>query len=268
MNSEGKNKLLTVGEDLHILNTRFQYVVDNCDRQGLIELADQQTKGGAKALDINLGPARSMTDRLIWVMETIQQQREIPLFLPVGDNLEKALQCHQGKATINAITADPDRLNHIMPLARDYNANLVVLLTRPGSWGGGSHQQLQLALDVLERSDVVDLPLENLYLDPVFSVRTDPVTWNLSGGMPDLDRVLELITLIGELTDQRAKTVLALSNGTRGLPAQKRSALHRQMLPLLVETGLKAVILNCRDNALMDIARSLDSTSRRHKKAA
>jgi 5-methyltetrahydrofolate--homocysteine methyltransferase len=201
-------------------------------------------------------------------METIQSQWDIPLFLPAGSKLEKALQHHRGKATINAVTADPNHLDQIITLARDYNANLVVLLTKPGLRAGGSQQQLQLALNVLERSDAIGLPIDNLYLDPVFSVRTDPMTWSLSGGMPDLDRVLELISFIGELTDQRAKTILALSNGTLGLPAHKRSAFHCRMLPLLIEAGLRAVILNCRDNALMKVTRSLAAASRLCKKAA
>lgn len=268
MNTQKKNSLLTIGEDLHILNNRFQQAVDSRDEHSLIALADQQIKGGAKALDINLGPSKSMAARLMWVMETIQSQWDIPLFLPAGGNLEKALQLHQGKATINAVTADPKRLDPVITLARDYNANLVVLLTKPGLWTAGNQQQLQLALNVLERSDAIGLPLDNLYLDPVFSVRTDPMTWNLSGGMPDLDRVLELISFIGELTDQRAGTILALSNGTLGLPAHKRSALHCRMLPLLIEAGLRAVILNCRDNALMKVARSLDTASRTCRKAA
>jgi len=268
MNTQEKNRLLTIGEDLQILNPKFQQVIERRDREGLIALADKQVKGGAMALDVNLGPSKSLAGRLTWVMEAIQSQWNVPLLLPAGGNLEKALQHHQGRATINAVTADPERLDPIIALARDYNANLVVLLTKPGLWTAGNQQQLHLALNVLERSDAIGLPLDNLYLDPVFSVRTDPMTWSLSGGMPDLDRVLELISFIGELTDQRAGTILALSNGTLGLPAQKRSALHCRMLPLLIKAGLRAVILNCRDKELMKVARSPDTAARLCQKAA
>ncbi len=268
MNIQKSSTLVLTGEDLHILNPHFQKILDTRDKPGLIRLARKQIDGGATALDINPGPAKAMAGRLIWAMEIIQQNWTIPLFLPAGEHLEAALQCHIGQATINAVTADPVKLETYMSLAKTYDANLVVLLTRPGLWTTGSQQQLQMALDVLEQADLVDLPFENIYLDPVFSVRTDPLTWNLSGGMPDLDRALELISLIGELSNQKAKTILALSNGTMGLAAAKRSTSHCRMLPLLVDAGLRAVILNCRDKALMTIARTLNNGGGIHKKAA
>ncbi len=268
MDRHEKRPLLLAGEDLHILNPRFQQLLAARDEEGLIGLARAQINGGATALAINPGPAKSMADRLPWIVETIQGRWDIPLLLPAGAHLEEALECHRGRATINAVTADPDQLDTFIHLAGKYDANLVVLLTRPGLWATGSHEQLQMAIDVLERTDAIGLPLANIYLDPVLSVRTDPLSWNLSGGMPDLDRVLELISLIGELTDNRARTMVALSNATMGLPTVRRSALHCRMLPLLVEAGLRAVILNCRDRSLMQLAQTLASRKRLQKKAA
>ena len=268
MTQATQTPLLLIGQDLHILNPAFAKVIQNRDRQGLLDLAGTQVDGGAMALDINLGPGRDIADTLYWVIETIQEQWPIPLFLPAGKHLATALARHRGTATINAVTADPATLCDTMKLARDHDANLVVLLTRPGLWRNQQQDQLQLALDVLEESDGLGLPLDHLYLDPVFSVRTDPLTWRLSGGMPDLDRVLELITLIGELTDGRARTLLALSNGTMGLAPEKRSSFHCRMLPLLVESGLNAVILDCRDKKLMEIGRSLSVIARKRQKAA
>ena len=268
MNRHKNNALLLVGEDLHILNPRFQHVLDTHDHDGLIELARRQIEGGATALDINPGPAKNMAAKLFWVMETIQRRWDIPLFLPAGAPLEDGLHRHRGRATINAVTADPDRLDTFIQLAKDYDANLVVLLTKPGLGTTGVPEQLQMAIDVLERTDAGGLPLSHIFLDPVFSVRPDPLTWKLSGGMPDLDRVLELLSLIAEITDGKANTLLALSNGTLGLPAARRSAFHCRMLPLLVEAGLRAVILNCRDEKLMHLARSLRVGNPLQKKAA
>ena len=268
MNRHENTSLILTGEDLHILNPRFQQVLDTHDEDGLIELAHTQIEGGATALDINPGPAKNMADRLLWVMETIQCKWDIPLFLPAGTHLEDGLHHHRGRATINAATADPDKLDTFIQLAGKHNANLVVLLTKPGQRTIGSQEQLQLAIDVLERTDAGGMPLSHIFLDPVFSVRTDPMSWNLSDGMPDLDRVLELISLIGELTDGKANTLLALSNGTLGLPAAKRSSFHCRMLPLLIDAGLRGVILNCRDRKLMQLARSLNIGNQLQKKAA
>jgi cobalamin-dependent methionine synthase I len=263
-----KTPLFLIGQNLHILNPAFARAVKNRDEQALLALARPLIDSGAAALDINLGPGRDLAAPLCWLIETIQKKWPVPLFLPAGRHLPAALARHRGRATINAVTADPALLADTMKLARDEGADLVVLLTRPGLWRNRQQDQLQLALDVLEQSDAIGLALDNLYLDPVFSVRTDPVTWRLSGGMPDLDRVLELIALIGELTDGCGRTLLALGNGTLGLAADKRSAFHCRMLPLLAGAGLNAAILDCRDARLMEIGRSLQVAGRKRQKAA
>ncbi len=263
------DNLLTIGENLHIFNPAFRRALEQQDQAALAQLAGQYLAGGAGSLAINLGPARSMHDRLPWVIETIQQHIPTPLFLPaISNGLEQALKCHQGRATINAVTADPAHLDKTMKIARDYETDLVVLLTKPGLRNNEAPQRLQIALDVLERADGIGLHGEQLYLDPVLSVRTDPVAWNLTGGMPDLDPILQTISLIGELSAGRVQTIVGLSNGTLGLSAEKRSSLHCRMLPLLVQSGLDAVILNSRDQALMDIARSLKRQRSPHRKAA
>lgn len=263
------DRLLTIGENLHIFNPGFQNALEKQDKTALTRLTGQYLSGGAGSLAINLGPARAMHNRLAWVVQTIQQQDPVPLFLPAIDHgLEQALECHQGKATINAVTADPARLTDAMSIARDFEADLVVLLTRPGLHSTETPHRLQLALDVLEQADRTGLSREQLYLDPVLAVRTDPVAWDLTGGMPDLDPILETISLIGELSAGRAQTIVGLSNGTLGLSGEKRSSLHCRMLPLLAESGLDAVILNSLDQALMDIAGSLRRHHHQPQKAA
>ncbi len=269
MDGRKKNGFLLIGESLHILNPKFQKAVEHQDAAALARLAGQQVLDGAMALDINLGPAKAMADSLPWVVEAIQQQHPVPLFLPaLGNNLYQALQIHQGQATINAVTAHPSQLTEALFLARDFDANLVVLLTKPGLQAFDVQQRLHIALEVLELADSVGLPQHRLYLDPLFSVRTDPLTWSLSRGFPDLDPVLQTISLIGDLSNQQANTILALSNGSVGLPAQKRSQLHCRILPLLVEAGLDAAVLNCRDQVLMDVARKQKAPLHKTLKAA
>ena len=269
MNTPQEDKLLIIGENLHILNPGFQQALEKQDITALVQLARQQISGGAMALDVNPGPAKSMADMLPWVVQAIQQHNPIPLFLPaLSGGIERALQVHQGQATINAVTADPDHLGEAMAIAREFDANLVVLLTKPGLQHSHTSQRLQIALEVLEQADGIGLPFDNLFLDPVFSTRTDPVIWKLTGGMPDLDQVLETITLIGELSNQQVKTLLALSNGTLGLSAQKRSSFQCRMLPLLVDAGLDGIICNCRDQALMEVAGSVKKPERLKRKAA
>jgi cobalamin-dependent methionine synthase I len=111
-----------------------------------------------------------------------------------------------------------------------------------------------VATDVLETAVRVGFPLTALYLDPLFHLRPDPVTWQLSRGVPDVDSVLETIKMVPQLTEEKVRTLVALSSASQFLPRAERAGLHHLLLPLLVAAGLDAVILNCHDKKLMEIA--------------
>jgi cobalamin-dependent methionine synthase I len=65
---------------------------------------------------------------------------------------------------------------------------------------------------------------------------------------------LETIEMLPQLTEEKVRTLVALSSASQFLPRAERAGLHHRLLPLLIAAGLDAVILNCRDNKLMEIA--------------
>jgi cobalamin-dependent methionine synthase I len=269
MQTNETKKLLIVGESLHILNPSFHKVLAEKDDKKLRAMAEKQIKAGAMALDVNTGPAKAMADLLQWAVEVIQENNDTPLFLPaITTGMEKWLQAHRGKATINAATADPARLADIMQQACDSDSSLVVLLTKPGMGSNDINEKIQIASEVLTQAERISFPLDHLYLDPIFSVRTDPVSWRLTRGVPDMEPVLETLSLVKELSGNKVKTILALANGTLGLLPENRSAMQCRLLPILAESGLDAVILNCNDKALMNEVRRLKSPKQLKQKAA
>ncbi len=249
--------LLLVGEDLHIMNEQMRRAVENSDEQALVHLARRQVEAGAGALDLNVGQSKKITGRMAWMVETIQGAVDVPLFLSSQVLKQtQALTVHKGRPTINAVTASPAELAGAMEVARFFNANLVVLLVSPMLTPVDVNGRLRLAVQVLETADRMGMPLEHLYLDPVINCRPDPMLWDLSGGLPDIDTLVESIRFIGAL-DSRVRTIVALSNSSICLSAGKRSAFHCRLLPLLAEAGLDAVIMNCMDARLVSVARNL-----------
>jgi hypothetical protein len=140
-----------------------------------------------------------------------------------------------------------------MALARDCGAGLTVLLTRPGLNAYSADDRLLLAAEVLEAAEKSGLPLARLYLDPLFQPGLH--------GLADIESVLEWLAHLPLLSRDKVQSIAALSSASVLLPAVKRSACHQQLLPLLAEAGLDAVILNCNDRRLMDIARSIGDTA-------
>ena len=249
-----------IGEDLHLMNQSFIKVMEERNQDGLLEMATRQVNNGATALDVNLGSSTKFGRLTPWLVDTIQEKLNIPLFLSSHVlRQQRGLEIHQGTATINAVTANLATLGKAMATAKYFSANLVVLLVSDTLVPVDVNGRLQLAGQVIETAQQVGFALANLYLDPVISCRPDPATWSLSGGIPDIDMLLESIRLLGELNAPRLKTMVSLSSGSVGLARGSRSAFHCRLLPLLAEAGLDAVIMNCRDKELTEVARGLNT---------
>ncbi len=246
--------MLLIGQDMHIMNPDLLDAVAQRDAEKLAGMAQKQATAGAHALDLNLGPARKSCQAMHWAVETIQGAVNIPLFISsrILDQPE-ILALHRGTATVNSVTADPASLAENMGRAGQYNAHLVVLLVRPGLTSFAVDERLALAVEVLDTAASTGFPIENLYLDPLFHLRPDPMTWQLSKGMPDIDSVLETLKLLPQLTGERVRTLVALSSASQFLPPAERFGLHQRLLPMLASAGCDAVILNCHDRRLMEI---------------
>ncbi|BCO10367.1 hypothetical protein GF1_27430 [Desulfolithobacter dissulfuricans] len=245
-----------IGESMHIMNPQFLKALEELDDESLVQLARSQVEAGATALDINLGQSRKLGRLTPWLVETIQDRLEVPLFLSSHVlSQQRALEIHRGRATINAVTASRTELNRAMKIAKFFQANLVVLLVSSELTPTDVNGRLQLAMQVLETAETTGLSPDQLYLDPVIGCRPDPASWNLSAGLPDIDVVLESIQLVKELSSRPPKTIVAISNSSVCLSRSERSSFHCRLLPLLAEAGLDTVIMNCLDTNLMAVAR-------------
>lgn len=250
-----KTDMLLVGQDMQILNPVFHQALRERNSRAVAAMAIRQAEAGAEALDLNLGPLGKNSDLLAWVMETALAAARLPLFVASHVVAQpELLRQHGEKLTINAVTADPATLTAVMVQARDCGAGLTVLLTRPGLSVCSADDRLLLAAEVVETAARVAFPVSRLYLDPLF--RPGGL------GMPDLESVLDLVVNLPLLSREKIQSIVAVSSASAFLPAAQRSAYHQRLLPLLAEAGVNAVILNCNDRRLMDIARRTERTAR------
>lgn len=255
---DGRRKLLTVAEGLHVLNLQACSAITNCDKEALLFLARQHLACGAAALAVNLGPSRAMSERTEWVTETLCQELAVPLFLSAsGLACPELLRRHGHRLTINAVTADPAALPKSLAAAKESNTGLVVLLVRPGLTPSGTADRLTLASEVIDQALRVGFPLRQLYLDPLLTLRPDPLARRISRGLPDLGPVVETILQLRQL-DDTLRTIVALGNCTALKDEGNGHAdLQARVLAVLVEAGLDAVILNGRNPSLLRACQGL-----------
>jgi 5-methyltetrahydrofolate--homocysteine methyltransferase len=257
LSAEKENHMELIGESMNIMNPTFLEALENKDSASLCAMARQQKDNGVTALDINLGQSKELTTLTPWVIKNIQGETSLPLFFSSHVLRQpEVLKGHQGTPVINAVTANTGELADAMRITKQAGAGLVVLLVSAKLTPCDVNGRLELASKVMDTAHEAGMPLSSLYLDPVISCRPDPASWNLGNCLPDMNVINESIHLLKEMSGVW-KTVVALSNASAYLPAGKRSALHCHLLPLLAKAGLDAVIMNCLDSKLMEVAQTI-----------
>ena len=90
----------------------------------------EQVAGGAMVLDVNMGaPLADEAELMTSAVRLIQSLTDLPLCLDssIIEVLEAGLAAYQGKALVNSVTAEDERLEAILPLVARYGAAVIGL---------------------------------------------------------------------------------------------------------------------------------------------
>src|SRR5450755_898077 len=90
----------------------------------------QQVAGGAMVLDVNMGaPLADETELMVAAVRLIQGLTDLPLCIDssIIEVLDAGLAAYQGKALVNSVTAEDERLDAILPLVKKYGAAVIGL---------------------------------------------------------------------------------------------------------------------------------------------
>ena len=90
----------------------------------------EQVAGGAMVLDVNMGaPLVDEAEMMVRAVKLIQSLTDLPLCIDssIVEVLEAGLASYEGKALVNSVTAEDERLDAILPLVRKYGAAVILL---------------------------------------------------------------------------------------------------------------------------------------------
>src|ERR1700740_1157157 len=88
----------------------------------------EQVAGGAMVLDVNMGaPLCDEAELMTRAIGLIQSRCDLPLCLDssIVEVLEAGLTVYQGKALVNSVTAEDDRLDAILPLVKRHRRGVL-----------------------------------------------------------------------------------------------------------------------------------------------
>lgn len=233
--------MLIIGERLNSSRKEVHQALLNKDAEFFLKNAKLQKENGADFVDLNTASMlENELESMKWAMEIIQREENIPISIdsPNIEVLIEGIKFHKGKAILNSITVDEEKIKKIAPIIKEKEPLVVVMLmdTSTPSTPEECLAKLEKFFDLIDK---FQLKRENFLFDPLLR----PI------GVESKNVILFLssLKLIKEKYPE-IKTICGLSNVSFGLPS--RRLINRTFLPLILYLKIDAIILDVLDEKL------------------
>jgi 5-methyltetrahydrofolate--homocysteine methyltransferase len=194
-----------------------------------------QVEAGADMLDVNAGiPLVDEAELLATMLQTVQAEADVPICIDssVIEALEAGLAVYEGKALVNSVTGEDDRLEEILPLVARHGAAVIGLANDETGIPETPEQRLEIARKIVSAAGDHGIPPEDVVIDPLamtVGADTEAVT-----------TTLRTISLIRD--ELGVNMCLGASNVSFGLP--ERFVLNAAFLPMAMAAGLTSAIMS------------------------
>ncbi len=241
--------MILIGESINIMSRTIGPALKERNPKPIQELAKAQVEAGADYLDINIGPARKGGDKLMeWTVKVVQEVTDKPLSLdttnPVA--MEAGLKVHKGKALINSISLQPDRLEQELPFVKKYNADMVGLLWGAEGMPRDAAERGVLIAELMYRTAELGIANEDIWVDPIVG----PVSVEIN----QVKSCIEFMSMLQDIAPG-CKSTVGGSNISNGTPEHLRPYLNRTYMIMLMRHGLYSAIVDAFDSDLVKIAK-------------
>jgi len=208
-----------------------------------------QVAAGAHILDINTGvPMADEPALMVKAVRLVQSLTEVPLSLDssVVEALEAGLEAYEGKALLNSVTGEEERLERVLPLVKKHGAAVVAICNDDSGISTDINVRFEVAKKIVQRAADHGIPVSDVVVDPLVM----PV-----GAMGDAG--LQALELIRRLrTELKVNMTCGASNVSFGLP--NRTGLNAAFITMAIGAGLTSAITNPLESSLMQAIRGAD----------
>ena len=229
---------------------KFQEQLRAGDYSALEADVQAQVAGGATMLDVNMGaPLIDEPEALATAVRMIQEMTDLPLCIDssVVEALEAGLSVYKGKALVNSVTAETERMDLILPLVRKYGAAIIALPNDEFEIPEEPERRLELTKVIVDYATTqYQIPIEDIVIDPL--------AMPIGADSTMVVRTLETIRLIKEHVG--VNMTLGASNVSFGMP--DRHTLNSVFLPMAMTAGLTSAIMDARTAQIVMAVRAAD----------
>jgi 5-methyltetrahydrofolate--homocysteine methyltransferase len=194
-----------------------------------------QVAAGAKMLDVNAGiPLADEPALLAKAIELVQSLTDVPLSIDssIVEALEAGLAVYRGKALVNSVTGEEERLERVLPLIAKYGAAVVAISNDETGISEDPDVRFEVARKIVNRAADHGIGKENIVVDPLVM----PI-----GAMATAGR--QVFHLVGRLRNELGvNTTCGASNVSFGLP--NRAGINAAFLSMAIGAGMTSAITN------------------------
>ncbi len=209
-----------------------------------------QVAGGADVLDVNMGvPLTDEADLLARAIRLVQKCTDLPICIDssVVEALEAGLSVYQGRALVNSVTAEDDRMAAILPLVKKYDAAVIALPNDADEIPMEAERRLELVDHIVSvATKEYGIAVEDIVIDPL--------------AMPigaDTTVVQTTLTTMRGIRDRHGLNMTCgASNVSFGMP--DRAAIGAAFLPIAMSAGLTSAIMDTRTPQLVAAVKAAD----------
>lgn len=197
--------------------------------------ARAQVEAGAHMLDVNAGiPLADEPAILARAVKLVQSITDVPLSIDssIVAALEAGLAVYQGKALVNSVTGEDERLESVLPLVKKYGAAVVAISNDETGISEDPNVRFAVAKKIVERAADHGIKREDIVVDPLVM----PIGAINTAGR----QVMQLLHRLR--TELKVNTSCGASNVSFGLP--NRDGINAAFLTMAISAGLTSAITN------------------------
>ena len=194
-----------------------------------------QVAAGAHMLDVNAGiPLADEPNILADTIKLVQSLTDVPLSIDssIVAALQAGLEVYQGKALLNSVTGEEERLEEVLPLVKKYGCAVVAISNDETGISEDPDVRFAVAKKIVDRAKDYGIPSSDIVVDPLVM----PIGALNSAGM----QVIKLVRRLQE--ELKVNTTCGASNVSFGLP--NRNGINSAFLTMAIASGLTSAITN------------------------
>jgi 5-methyltetrahydrofolate--homocysteine methyltransferase len=245
------HRFCLIGERINPTGRRiFQEQLRAGDLSAIDRDVAAQVTGGADVLDVNMGvPLTDEADLLAKAIIKIQSLTDKPICIDssVVEALEAGLSVYQGRALVNSITAEDDRMAAILPLVKKHDAAVIALPNDHDEIPMEADKRLDLTAKIVRvATQEYGIAQADIVIDPLAM----PIGADTSTSLVTLECMRRIRDEFG------VNMTCGASNVSFGMP--DRHTLGAAWLPMAMTAGLTSAIMDTRTPQIVEAVKAAD----------